>query len=156
MIVTAHSQEDFRLFFDFMWARGVNIRASTDLQFLGHVGSDGELIGAVAFNAFDGRTCAIHVAGSNNFWINREFLKATFEYPFNDCDLVEIYGPVPGNNYKAIRLNKHLGFDTLRRVRHGWDKDTDLIIMVMNKSQCRWLNIKEKRGGQRQFITSSS
>lgn len=139
MLVTATTVGDYGLFVDFFHKYGIDLALSKDLRFLGRVGADKKLIGAVAYNGFNGRTCSMHTAGSGN-WVSRQFIRATFEYPFVTNNLVQVFGPVPANNERALKFNRHMGFDVLTRIRGGWDEKVDLIIMGMHKSQCRWLS----------------
>jgi RimJ/RimL family protein N-acetyltransferase len=99
---------------------------------------DGEIICAVGYDGFNGASCQMHVSGTGN-WINKEILRAAFDYPFNTCGLNMVLGLIPSGNTEAIRLNKHLGFAILHRIG-GAHPDGELIIMGMYKSQCRWIN----------------
>lgn len=142
MLVTAKSPEDLGLFYHFLKDHGVNLGLSEDLRVLGRM-SNGKLIGVVAYNGFNGRVCSMHIAGDGN-WISREFIRATFTYPFITLDLVQVFGPVPADNTRALRLDRHFGFEVLYRVRYGWDHKTDLIMLGMHRSQCRWLKEKTR------------
>jgi hypothetical protein len=138
MVVTARSIADYNLFLDLFKSRGIDITPSKDLKFLGRVGADNQLLGAMAYTGFNGRTCSVHAVGNGN-WVSRKFIRAAFEYPFITCNMVQLFGPVPGNNERALKFNRHVGFEVLTRIRYGWDDKTDLVIMGMHKSQCRWL-----------------
>lgn len=132
----------------FLEHRGVRLYKSEDLRYICRVEggvAEGRLVAVVAFNGFSGRTCFIHCAGDGN-WITREFLREAFEYAFKTCDCIQIFGTVAGDNLRALKLNKHLGFEVLHRLRHGWDEETDLVFMGMHKTQCRWLTERKDHG----------
>lgn len=86
----------------------------------------------------------MHVAGIGN-WITRELLFAAFDYPFTQCDIEHIIGPVAANNHRALRFNKHLGFEVLHRLRDGFEHGVDLVVMRMARHQCRWLVKLERK-----------
>lgn len=147
MLVTARTVAELPLFLAFMASRGITIPVSDDIRVIGRVSSAGELIGVVLYNGFNGCTCSMHCAGDGN-WISREFLRAAFEYPFVTGNMVQIFAPVPGNNLRALKLNRHLGFEVLHRIAHGWEYGVDLVMMGMNKATCRWIRSAEVRREQ--------
>ena len=139
MLVTARTVGDYEIFTTFFKKNCVEIHLSQDLIFIGRLGANKDLIGAVAYNAFSGRTCSMHVVGVDN-WLSRELLRAAFEYPFITSNMVQLFAPVRGSNERALKFIRHIGFSVLTRIRSGWDDKTDIIILGMHKSQCRWLS----------------
>lgn len=141
MIVSATNENETHAMLEFLRIRGVVLPWSTDLRMLGRVSSEGKLCGVVAYNGFSGAVCCMHCAGDGN-WISREFLRIAFDYPFNVCKVVAIFGTVSSSNLQALRLDAHLGFTEVHEVPKGWDGESDLILMRMMRTECRW--IKEK------------
>lgn len=147
MLLSPETDEHVQFLMEFMRDRGVDLPYSTDLRHICRA-EGGRIIGVVAFNGFNGRTCSIHSAGDGN-WISREFLRAAFTYPFETCNIIQIFGMVSDDNERAIKLNRHLGFEVMQRIRHGWDEQHDLVVMGMHRSQCRWLqDIRSRREKQ--------
>jgi RimJ/RimL family protein N-acetyltransferase len=137
MLVTSRTRADEQILLDFLHKRGVGLASSVDLRMIGRF-SEGKLVAVVAFNGWVGRTCSMHCAGDGN-WINRELLKASFEFAFNKNDCVRVHATVAASNARALKLDKHLGFKVLDVVPLGWDTETDLIILGMAKEDCRWI-----------------
>ena len=100
---------------------------------------DGKILCAVGYDCFNGASCQMHVAGEGKNWINREILKAAFDYPFNQLGLQMVIGPVPSGNTDAIKLDLHLGFKLLCDIP-GAHPDGSLLIMGMYKHECRWIH----------------
>lgn len=143
MIVTSKTDKEKWALFLFLQEHNVLQTRSEDFQAIGRVSADPvRLRGVIGYNGFVGNTCCIHVAGVDN-WLNRDLLWAAFHYPFVQCGMEHLIGMVAADNLKAIRLNRHLGFEVLHRLRNGWAKGIDLIVMRMMKNQCRWLKLKE-------------
>jgi hypothetical protein len=143
MLIGSAERKDFAVLHKFLHARGVTVAADPEsLRMIGRLGNSGELLGVVAYNAWNGRTCSMHCAGDGN-WINRELLRAAFEYPFVTCDMALVLAPVPADNRRALRLDQHLGFKPIYRVARGWSWDVDLVFLGMHRHECRWLNSRQ-------------
>ena len=100
-----------------------------------------ELRAVVVYCNFQGKSCQMHIASSGSHWMTKDFLKAAFDYPFNKLKLKVIIGAVPGNNEKALKLDRHLGFVDKAYIEDA-HADGDLVILAMRRENCRWLDIK--------------
>jgi hypothetical protein len=77
--------------------------------------------------------------------MTKDFLKITFDYPFNKLKLKVIIGAVPGNNEKALKLDRHLGFVEIANIADA-HKDGDLVLLTMRPEQCKWLKLGVRNG----------
>jgi RimJ/RimL family protein N-acetyltransferase len=103
---------------------------------------DDELVAVVGFCNFLPKSCEMHVASKENSnWVNKDFLWASFDYPFNQLNLNVIIASVEKSNENALRLNQHLGFKVKAEIPDG-HLHGDLVIMTMRKEDCKWLNIQ--------------
>lgn len=84
---------------------------SDDFRGLARV-KNGQIIGCVAYEGFTGTSCRIHMAGDPG-WINREFIRLAFRYPFEVLDLTMVFGIVPSGNLEALEIDRRLGFTEL-------------------------------------------
>lgn len=99
----------------------------------------GNLVAGVLYDNWTGRAIQMHVASDGSRkWLNREFLRVAFEYPFEQLKLNKVIGIVDSTNTDALRFDHHLGFVTEAIIkdagRHG-----DLHILSMTRQQCRFL-----------------
>jgi RimJ/RimL family protein N-acetyltransferase len=99
---------------------------------------DGKLIAVVGYNNFTERLCQIHVASIDVYWLNKYLLFAIFDYPFNKVGVKVILAPICKDNYKSLNLCRKLGFVKVADIPYA-HKDGDLIIMAMERNQCKWL-----------------
>lgn len=99
---------------------------------------NGELIAGVVYDHYAFRSICIHVAAEGSHWLNREFLKAAFGYPFNQLRVNKVIGLVDSANAAARRFDEHLGFQVEGVIRDA-AKHGDLIFYSMTRAQCRWL-----------------
>ena len=144
MIVTSSSDASKWELYNFLKDRGVMRSRDEDFQAIGNLNTKTmQLAGVVGYTGFTGAVCSMHMAGIGN-WITRELLWTAFDYPFNQVNMVQVFGYVSAHNTKALKLDKHLGFRTLLVVEGGWGLEVDMHVLTMRKEDCRWLNIKRK------------
>ena len=94
------------------WLRArIGLPWSTDFRALARV-VGGEIVGCVGYEGFTGTSCRMHMAGEGN-WINREFIRRAFHYPFVTLDLPMVFGLIPSGNMEALKIDKKLGFTEL-------------------------------------------
>jgi RimJ/RimL family protein N-acetyltransferase len=96
---------------------------------------DGQMIGAVVFDAFTETECAMHVAISAP--IPRSVVREVFKYPFVTAKLQRITATVAPSNTASIRLILRWGFkfEGRKRVALG---DEDELIYGLLKQECRF------------------
>jgi hypothetical protein len=80
-----------------------------------------------------------HIAVLNPFVIRHGFFEHVANFIFNQCAVKVVIGLTPANNYKALRLDKHIGFEEVHRIKDGYDDDVDYVVLEMRKENCRWL-----------------
>lgn len=100
------------------------------------------IIAGVWFEGFNGANMNIHVAAeSGSQWMNRELLWYTFHYAFEQCRVKRLTGLVEETNYAARRFDEHLGFTLETRLKDAAPQG-DLLVYVMRREDCRWLNLR--------------
>jgi RimJ/RimL family protein N-acetyltransferase len=101
----------------------------------------GELIAGVVYDGYTGTNIFMHVAAiEGKRWLVRKYLHACFAYPFGQLGCRRITGSVAADNGAALRLDFHLGFEYETQLKDALPSG-DLIMLVMWKEKCRWLNI---------------
>jgi len=100
----------------------------------------GELLGGVIYDGFTGSSIFIHQAGFSKFWLSRDMLWAAFDYPFNQLGCNQLRGTIPSTNPDLLKLNLKYGFN-VEAVLAGAYPGGDMLILLMKKAECRWLNI---------------
>jgi RimJ/RimL family protein N-acetyltransferase len=103
----------------------------------------GELMATVIYQRYTEVSLLMHVASFMSHWLNRDFLWLVFNYPFVQLNCDRVFGLVHEKNEKALRLDKHLGFQIETRIRKVYP-DGDQIVLVMERESCRWLNLTPK------------
>ena len=102
----------------------------------------GRLVAGVIYNNFGGANANMHVGAEEGArWMTRDFLRAAFDYPFNQLKLRRLTACVHSNNRRAIRFDEHLGFKYEGTQRHYYT-DGDMLIFGMLREECRFLERK--------------
>jgi RimJ/RimL family protein N-acetyltransferase len=96
------------------------------------------LIAGVLYDHFNGASVAMHVAADGSHWLNRDYLRACFRYPFLQLNVKKILGLVCSSNAAARRFDEHLGFELETSIRDATPQG-DLLIYSMTRHQCRYL-----------------
>lgn len=100
---------------------------------------NGELVAAVLYDAFNGRSVQMHVASDGSkSWMNKAFLLMAFDLPFNQWRVNKIIGLVDSTNIEARRFDENIGFHLEHVVTDAGPKG-DLLIYSMTRKQCRFL-----------------
>lgn len=103
------------------------------------LGEDGQILAGVIYNNFTRASLCMHVAAvEGKRWLTKAYLRACFEYPFNQLAVRTVIGLVPKKNKQARQFDEHLGFRLTGCVPDGMPTD-DVLIYTMTRKQCHWL-----------------
>lgn len=104
-----------------------------------------ERLGGVIFTHFTRESIAIHSAGWNPHWINRDLVFVTFDYPFNQLGVKRIFGQVPETNLHAQEFNVKVGFKYVARIEGVFPHNVACLVMCLERDECRFLGTKPRR-----------
>jgi RimJ/RimL family protein N-acetyltransferase len=122
----------------------IGVQPCGDLQAIFWANPQNEIEWVVGYTAFIGKTCQIHVVALKGGYTPRQFLRAAFDYPFNQCNLEKIFGIVNSKNLKAMEYDQKLGFKEAIRFAGVHEDGGDLVVFEMNKADCRWIREQKK------------
>jgi hypothetical protein len=128
----------------FQWvAERARLVWSTDVQAIGEIRGD-RIIAGVVYDGFLGGCCQMHQAIEGR--MSRDFVHAAFHYPFVQLGLNCVLGIVAESNAAALKMDRHLGFKTLCRIKHGGRGGEDILLMEMRREDCRFLGGRYGQG----------
>ena len=125
-----------------------------DCKAIGIIKDQKLIAGVVYHNLRDGQIEA-SIAVTDKNWANKTILYALFAYPFKQCNCHRILVTVRDNNNKSIKLAKKLGFKHEGKLRQMFPPH-DAVLLGMLRSECKWLNIKEKQNEQKSAASPTS
>lgn len=142
MIVVPKDQEQWSILAAFMQHHS-HVCAAPDTRFIAWA-EDNQLKMCVAFNAFLGKTCQIHVAMNDGYHFTpRLMLVACFSFAFDVLRVETLLGVVNSNNKKALRYDLHLGFKEEHRLIGMHDDGGDIVLLSMSRADCKYLKQEE-------------
>ncbi len=100
-------------------------------------------IGAVVFDNWTANSVQAHFIITDPMLLRHGFLEEVADYVFNVADRKYMYGMVPGNNDKALRLNKHLGFTEILRLPDAYADGIDYVVVELKKENCKHIPVVE-------------
>lgn len=101
---------------------------------------DGELVAGVLYEGFNKHNIWMHVAAEpGKKWLNKEFLRYCFHYPFVELGCKRVSGYVEANNADARKFDEHLGFRQEAVLQEAASDGGDVILYVMRREDCRYL-----------------
>lgn len=101
------------------------------------------LLGGVIFTDYTGFSIGMHVASVHPNWISRNLLYVTFDYPFNQLGVENIFGVNRISNTKAIAFCTKVGFNEVGRL-DGYYPNEPVVFYRMSRAECRWLGVKPR------------
>ncbi len=105
---------------------------------------NGEILGATVFDSWTSNSCHGHIAIEDPK-ITRRLLRVTFDYVFIYANRGVMIATVIGNNTRALRLVKGIGFKELFRVEDGHKLGVDTVVLEMRRENCRWITPVNKK-----------
>ena len=103
---------------------------------LGWLNSEGKLTAGVVYDHYTFASIAATIAIEGT--INRQFLRAIFDYPFNQLRVKKVVAYVAESNLRSIRFLKKAGFKREAVLKDIYE-DGDMYVYTMTREQCRWI-----------------
>jgi hypothetical protein len=101
---------------------------------------EGKLIAGFAFDGWNGKNVNAHQRQDET--APRGLWFAAADYVFNKCGCKRVTGTVPASNEKALRLNRHIGYEIEATLKECAPDGGDLHVMVLWRDKCRMLEWK--------------
>jgi hypothetical protein len=143
MLQSAQSLEAKQVAADILF-REVGVQPCNDLQALFWVDADNKIEWVIGYTAFIGKTCQMHMVNLKGGYTPKGLLFGAFDFPFNYCGLEKVFGIVNSNNTAAIEYDRKLGFKEALRFEGMHDNDGDLVVLHMDKADCKWIRERMK------------
>ena len=100
---------------------------------------DGTIAAVVIMDSWAYNSVQVHLAIDDPMVLRHGLFEEAARHIHEVCDRDVIIGLVPADNAKAIKLNTHMGYREVYRVRDGYKKGVDYIIMELRREDNRWL-----------------
>ena len=91
-------------------------------------------VGAAIFDNWTANSVQVHFLITSPIVLRHRFLGVVYEHLFNFHGLKYLYGMVPGDNAKALKLNKHMGWTEKARLPEAFANGVAYVIMEYKRS----------------------
>ena len=144
MLTSAQSPEARQIASDILF-REVGVQPCGDLQALMWVDEENRIEWVVGYTAFIGKTCQMHVVNlSDAAYLPKAVLFGAFDFPFNYLGVEKTIAVVNSLNTRAMNYDLSLGFKEVLRLEGMHDDGGDLVVLNMDKADCRWIKERKK------------
>lgn len=112
----------------------------------------GKLAAGVLYERFNGVAVEVAIAADpGSKWADRSVLRAMFSYPFEQlgCEVITVACAM--SNLVAVNLATKLGFSPVALIKFAAHDGGALVILQLQKSECRWLGdgqVRKQRTGR--------
>lgn len=101
-------------------------------------------VAGVLFDTWTENSCQAHIVIEEPMVLRHGFLEECFNFVFNTANRKMLLGYVSSNNEKAMKFDKHIGFEEVHRIKDGFADGIDIIIYQMLKENCRFIEQKKE------------
>lgn len=105
----------------------------------------GGLKAAVFLDSWTANSCMIHVYIKEPLVLKHGFASEVFTYIFITSGRSVVIGSTPSDNKRALKFNKHIGFNEKCILKDAYADGIDLVITEMRKEDCMWIEQDERR-----------
>tara|TARA_R110000851_G_scaffold129651_1_gene262743 strand:+ start:26070 stop:26477 length:408 start_codon:yes stop_codon:yes gene_type:complete len=93
----------------------------------------GDTVAAVIMDNFTDTSCQCHLIIINPMVIKHGLEDVFRDFVFKFKKMVAVYGWVPANNKKAVKLNIHMGWKVRAVFEGGYSKGVDYLLMELKE-----------------------
>ena len=103
---------------------------------------EGDPCAAIVFDSWTENSACAHIVIESRAALKAGIVQEAADYVFNTCGRKMVIGNTPSDNEAALRINRHIGFKEVARIPNCAKDNVDVVIQVMNREDCRYLNGK--------------
>ena len=112
-------------------------------------GGTGDRAAAMVLDNVTPTTVQVHFMVKDLSALRHGFHRDCFDLVFNHLGKRTMYGLVPANNEKAIKLNKHMGFTIKCVMEEAFSAGIDYLLMELKRENCKYLRKPRADNGQK-------
>ena len=117
-------------------SRHIECNFCTDTRGIMAVRDDGTPAGGVILNDWTFNSVVAHFGTESPMVWRHGLHKVVVDYVFNTGNRSIILGAIAANNVRAIKTVEHLGFTETCRIKDGYAKGVDHVLLQLRKETC--------------------
>lgn len=100
-----------------------------------------ERIGVCIWDNWTNNSVQCHLMINHIAALRHGFIELIADYVFNKKKKKFIYGFIPSNRPKALKINRHIGFTEMVNLKDGFADGVDYIVMQLKAENCPYLKV---------------
>lgn len=126
---------------DWQWVQiNLPIAWTSDTKGIVAENEEGERLGAAICDQWTWTSVTVHQIILAPMILRHGFFEEVAEYVYVHADRAIMYGLVPSDNKRALKLNKNIGFTEVARLKDAVNFGIDMVILELRKNDCRFLS----------------
>ena len=113
----------------------------------------GKIWAMVVMDSWSHNSVQVHMRITNPLVLRHGLMEECSRHIHIVADRQIIIGLVPGDNSKALKLNRHIGYTEVHRIKDGHALGVDTVIMELRAADNRWLK-RWKDGRKEQRVAA--
>lgn len=124
---------------DFLWLQErTGCALTSDFNAVKAIDARGKTRGVVGYCNWTHNSVQLHMAvDAPVAW--RSLLRPALQYPFEERGMEICLGIIPADNKASVRFASVVGFREVHRVKCGWSRTVDLLVLELRRADCRYL-----------------
>jgi hypothetical protein len=98
----------------------------------------GILQAAMITESWTATSVVTHMIIANKMVLRHGFFEECAWYVFTHADRCKMYGHIRSDNEAAIKLDTHIGFTEVVRLKDAYDIGVDDVVMELHRDDCRY------------------
>jgi hypothetical protein len=115
-----------------------------DHSFTRHDRRDGSIRGGFVLCQYLGASMAVHCAGDDKHWCNRELLWVVFYYAFVQLNCIKLFAPLRSDDDRKMAMWLRAGWALETVLTDAYALGVHMMVLTMVKDACPWLNYQPK------------
>ena len=99
---------------------------------------DTEIVAVCVIDTVTVDSVNVHFAVEYPLVIKHGFFHEIARHVFEVLGKQRMFGLVPADNAKALKIDQNIGFKEVARIPHGYRTGEDLVVLKMEREECRF------------------
>ena len=106
---------------------------------------DADIVAVCVIDTITADSVNVHFAVEYPLVIKHGYFDEIARHVFESLGKQRMFGLVPAGNAKALKIDQNIGFREVARIPHGYRTGEDLVVLKMEREECRFAPKKIER-----------
>jgi hypothetical protein len=106
----------------------------------------GTILAGCVMDTWTETSCQVHFCIDKPLAIKHGFFHEVSKFVYDTAERLVMFGLVPSDNAKALRLDKKIGFREVTRLKDAFKLGVDYVLLEMRKEDCNFYSGSTRHG----------